>query len=119
VTAAARRHGWPDGRIHTELFAAPATPPSNGDRAFDVRLARSGRQLTVPAGQSVADCLAGHGVDIPTSCRQGVCGACQTTVLDGEPDHRDFYLNDAERTRNDSFLPCCSRARGPLLVLDL
>jgi vanillate O-demethylase ferredoxin subunit len=40
-------------------------------------------------------------------------------VLEGEPDHQDFYLTDAERARGDCFLPCCSRARSALLVLDL
>jgi vanillate O-demethylase ferredoxin subunit len=35
------------------------------------------------------------------------------------PEHRDLYLNEQERSRNDQFTPCCSRACGPLLVLDL
>jgi len=48
-----------------------------------------------------------------------VCGTCLTRVLDGVPDHRDLYLTDAERAANDQFTPCCSRARTPLLVLDL
>ena len=40
-------------------------------------------------------------------------------VIDGEPDHRDQYLTDDERARNDQFTPCCSRARGAMLALDL
>jgi vanillate O-demethylase ferredoxin subunit len=40
-------------------------------------------------------------------------------VLAGEPDHLDSYLTDEERAANDQFLPCCSRAKSPLLVLDL
>jgi vanillate O-demethylase ferredoxin subunit len=48
-----------------------------------------------------------------------VCGTCLTRVLSGEPDHRDYYLTEAEKAANDQFLPCCSRSRSPVLVLDL
>jgi vanillate monooxygenase ferredoxin subunit len=44
---------------------------------------------------------------------------CLTRVLAGEPDHRDVYLTDEERAANDQLLPCCSRSRTPMLVLDL
>jgi vanillate O-demethylase ferredoxin subunit len=63
--------------------------------------------------------LAEQGVDIPYSCEEGVCGTCLTRVLAGVPEHRDLYLTDEERAANDQFAPCCSRARTPLLVLDL
>jgi vanillate O-demethylase ferredoxin subunit len=42
-----------------------------------------------------------------------------TTVLEGEPDHRDLYLNDEQRASKRCVLPCCSRSRTPLLVLDI
>ncbi|MCY1462833.1 Phenoxybenzoate dioxygenase subunit beta [compost metagenome] len=63
--------------------------------------------------------LAAAGVDLPTSCEQGVCGTCLTRVLSGQPDHRDMYLTADERAANDQFLPCCSRAKSAELVLDL
>jgi vanillate O-demethylase ferredoxin subunit len=40
-------------------------------------------------------------------------------VIEGAPDHRDLYLTPEEQAANDQFLPCCSRARTPRLVLDL
>ncbi|SNS57829.1 2Fe-2S iron-sulfur cluster binding domain-containing protein, partial [Noviherbaspirillum humi] len=55
----------------------------------------------------------------PVSCEQGICGTCITRVLEGEPDHRDLYFTDEEKAANDQFTPCCSRAKGKLLVLDL
>lgn len=89
------------------------------NRPFDVRLARSGRRLTVRPNQTLAEALADAGVPIATSCEEGVCGTCLTHVLEGEPDHRDAYLTPDERAANDLILACCSRSRSPLLVLDL
>lgn len=77
------------------------------------------RALTVAANQTVTTALAAAGVEVPTSCEQGVCGTCLTRILAGEPDHRDAYLTPEEQAANDQFLPCCSRARSPLLILDL
>jgi vanillate O-demethylase ferredoxin subunit len=122
VCDAARRAGWAEAQIHLEHFAgadAPRAQDGAQDSAFDVRLARSGRTIPVPPGRSVAAALHAHGVELPVSCEQGVCGTCLTRVLDGEPDHRDSYLTAEERCRNDQFLPCCSRSRSACLVLDL
>ena len=68
--------------------------------------------------QSVAQALAGHGIQVPLSCEQGICGTCLMRVLDGVPDHRDSFLSDAEKAANDRFLPCCSRARSAHLLID-
>ena len=71
-----------------------------------------------PAGIRAAQTLLAHGVPVALSCEQGICGSCLMRVLDGEPEHRDLFLSDAEKAANDRFLPCCSRARGPRLVVD-
>jgi vanillate O-demethylase ferredoxin subunit len=75
--------------------------------------------VRVPAGKTVISALAEAGVDVPYSCEQGVCGTCLTRVIKGTPDHRDLYLTPEEQAANDQFLPCCSRAKTPRLVLDL
>ena len=79
---------------------------------FEVKLARSGRVIPVDAGQSVLEALEAAGIEIATSCQQGVCGTCQTRVLEGEPDHWDMYLTPEEQAAGDQFLPCCSRSRS-------
>ena len=84
-----------------------------------MKLASSGRVVTVGKDQTVVDALAAAGVDVPTSCQQGVCGTCLTRVLEGVPDHKDLYLTPEEQAANDQFTPCCSRSKTPLLVLDL
>lgn len=118
VLAGARAAGWPPLQLHAEFFSGQAQDDS-GNAPFDVKLASSGRVITIPADKSIAQTLAEAGIDIPTSCEQGVCGTCLTRVIAGQPDHRDAYLTAEERDRNDQLLPCCSRARSPQLVLDL
>ncbi|MCX5242544.1 PDR/VanB family oxidoreductase [Streptomyces prunicolor] len=103
---------FPDVRL--ERFAPRAS--STGE-AFEVELRRSGRTLTVPADSTV---LAAVRAELPNtlySCEQGFCGTCQQRVLEGEVEHRDELLTDAERA--DSMLICVSRARSERLVLDL
>jgi vanillate O-demethylase ferredoxin subunit len=118
VLGAARAHGWPQAQLHVEYFSAAAVDTS-GDRAFEVKLASSGRVVTVPAGTSVLKALAAQGVEIAYSCEEGVCGTCLTRVLEGVPEHRDMYLTEEEQAANDQFTPCCSRAKTAVLVLDL
>ena len=67
----------------------------------------------------MGEALRKEGIDILTSGEQGGCGTCLTRVLEGEVDHRDMYLTDEEKAANEQFMPCCSRARSKLLVLDL
>jgi len=113
----ARARGWQEDRLHCERFAAgPSAAPAG---SFEVRIASSGQTLFVPAGKSALQVLREHGLDVPFSCEQGVCGTCLTPVLDGKPDHRDAYLTPAERALNDCFAPCCSRSLTPVLVLGL
>jgi vanillate O-demethylase ferredoxin subunit len=90
-----------------------------GNVDFQVKLAKSGRLVPVLKDQSVVDALAACGVMVETSCAQGVCGTCLTRVLEGEPEHWDMFLTPEEQEKNDQFLPCCSRSRSPVLVLDL
>jgi vanillate O-demethylase ferredoxin subunit len=118
VLGSARERGWPTAQLHVEYFGAAATDTS-GDRPFDVKLASSGRVVTVAADKTVLEALAEQGVAIPYACAEGVCGTCLTRVLDGQPDHRDLYLTEDERAASNQFTTCCSRARTPMLLLDL
>ncbi|WP_373987184.1 2Fe-2S iron-sulfur cluster-binding protein [Duganella sp. BuS-21] len=104
--------------VHQESFS-PAAIDSDKEAAFVLRLARSQRELPVSAGQSALACLQDAGIDIDCSCEVGVCGTCRTGVLAGVPDHRDAFLSASERQANDCFMPCVSRARTAVLVLDL
>jgi vanillate O-demethylase ferredoxin subunit len=84
-----------------------------------VRAALSGIDIDVPDDKTIAEMLIQAGVPLEVSCEQGVCGTCLTKVVDGVPDHRDMYLDDAEKCANTQMLVCCSRSKSPLLVLDI
>jgi vanillate monooxygenase ferredoxin subunit len=118
VVETADRLGWPKDQVHLEYFGA-APQDTAGDRAFQVKIASSGETYEVAADQTVVQALQKHGIEILTSCEQGVCGTCITRVLQGECDHRDLYFTDEEKAQNDQFTPCCSRAKSAVLVLDL
>ncbi|MFB4270782.1 PDR/VanB family oxidoreductase [Nonomuraea sp. GTA35] len=114
-----RAAGWPAGMLRTEHFVAKDLgAPARGE-PFEVELRRTGRTLTVTRGQSVLQAINDAGVNVLSSCRQGLCGTCETTVLAGEVDHRDALLDDAERAAGDCMFVCVSRARSDRLVLDL
>lgn len=104
----------------TERFAAPTAPPRDGeDTGFDIVCSRTGRTVEVGPDTSVLDALESAGITVASSCRDGICGTCETKVLEGTPDHRDFLLTDSERESGASMMLCVSRARTPRLVLDL
>lgn len=110
---------WGSQRLHFEHFQAPESSTSGSNSEFEVRLARSGRSCRVGPEETIVAALARIGCSIDVSCEQGVCGTCLTRVLAGEPEHRDAYLTDAEHMENEQMLVCVSRARSPVLELDL
>lgn len=118
VLDTARLSGWPEEQLHYEFFAG-GVAPSSSDGAFNVKLASTGQTIPVASDKTVVEALRESGIEVLTSCEQGVCGTCLTRVLEGIPEHRDSYLTADERVANNQFLPCCSRASSSLLVLDL
>lgn len=118
VVNTAKAKGWTSEQIHLEYFGA-APQDTSGDSCFDVKIASTGKSYSIAPDKTIVQVLKDNGIDILTSCEQGVCGTCITRILEGEPDHRDMYFTDEERAKNDQFTPCCSRAKSKTLVLDL
>ncbi|GAA3676988.1 PDR/VanB family oxidoreductase [Arthrobacter ginkgonis] len=105
--------------FHCERFAAAPPAAGSEDKPFEVLLAKSSRTLQIPAGVSCLKVLREAGVDVDWSCSEGVCGTCETEVLEGVPDHRDVVLTKEERAANETMMPCVSRARSARIVLNL
>ncbi|MBC7803797.1 MAG: oxidoreductase [Candidatus Parcubacteria bacterium] len=104
-------------RVHVEYFSAKA--PRALDGGYTVVLARSRLSFNVARGKTIIDTLIEQGFDAPYSCLEGVCGTCETRVLEGTPDHRDLVLSKDERAANRTMMICCSGSRTEKLVLDL
>jgi len=117
LLARTQARGWTRERVHFEVFTAPTV--AAGDHAFEVVLKLSGRSLTIPADRSILDCLIDAGCDPMFDCKRGECGVCQTTVVEGEIDHRDYVLSERERQDGNVMQICISRCKGQRLVLDL
>jgi vanillate O-demethylase ferredoxin subunit len=118
--AEAAAAGLPPGTIRFEWFTAPddaASAPAG--ESFQIRLRRSGKEFMVPGDKSILEILEENGIVHPFSCREGLCGTCQTGVCEGVPDHRDYFLSDEERDAGKMMMVCVSRAKSPMLVLDL
>lgn len=108
--------------FHTEWFAPRpgARQPGEGAlESFTVSLARSGFEVEVVPGESIIDACDEVGVTVPASCYEGTCGSCLSTVVEGEPDHRDSILAPEVRRTNVMMTPCVSRSKTSRLVLDL
>jgi vanillate O-demethylase ferredoxin subunit len=118
VLDSARTQGWHEPAMHREYFAGVPVVSSN-DGSFSVKVGSTGQVFDIPADKTVVQVLESHGIDIPMSCEQGVCGTCLTRVLEGVPEHRDMFLTEEEQACNDQFTPCCSRSKSPMLVLDI
>lgn len=114
VEEAARAAGFPEAQIHREAFSAL---PVDGGESFEVLAAKSGVRVQVGAVETITAALAKAGVKVNVSCEQGICGTCVVDILEGEPDHRDEYLTEEERSEQIAL--CCSRSKSPLLVVDI
>ena len=53
------------------------------DSAFQVELSKSQKLVSVQPGQTILDAVAAAGVNAPSECRSGNCGACAVKVLAG------------------------------------
>jgi ferredoxin-NADP reductase len=111
---------WPPAALHLERFSAkPQDTSAESDSGFELVLERSGLTLTVPPDKSVLQVIRDAGVSVLASCLEGVCGTCETEVVDGDVDHRDSVLNEEERASNEYMMVCVSRCRSARLTLNL
>jgi ferredoxin-NADP reductase len=110
---------WPSGSLHVERFSAKPLPEPTRSEAFELVLAQSEVTVDVPPDRSILAVAEEAGIAVLSSCAEGTCGTCETSVLEGIPDHRDSVLTDEERAANDCMMICVSRSCTERLVLDL
>jgi len=108
--------GVADERVHFEYFQGNIDKAEAG--GFTVICRKSDVAVQVKPGQTILKALETAGIDVPFSCEQGICGACETAVLEGEPDHRDLILSHQEQKESKKMFICCSGSKSDRLVLD-
>jgi tetrachlorobenzoquinone reductase len=109
--------GRPVGSVHVEYFTPKEEAATGG--GYVVELARMKRSFTILPGKTILDTLLDAGLDIAHSCTEGICGTCETKVIEGIPDHRDSILTPQEQAANQTMMICCSGSKSAKLVLDL
>jgi ferredoxin-NADP reductase len=105
--------------LHVERFVPRPIDESLVEQPFEVELRRTGVTAMVAPGRSIIDVAEENGAFVLYSCTEGTCGTCQTTVLEGVPEHRDSVLTPQERSAGDTMMICVGRSAGDRLVLDL
>ncbi|MEU9347977.1 PDR/VanB family oxidoreductase [Streptomyces sp. NPDC048278] len=114
------RTAVPPRALHVERFGPSVEAEEDMERGrFEVVLRRSGLRLAVPADRSLLEVVRDRVPDVPYSCEEGYCGSCETSVLAGNPDHRDSVIGPQERATATTMMICVSRAASPVIELDL
>jgi ferredoxin-NADP reductase len=116
--------GGEPGRWHEESFVlaepAPGSEEPVAERAvgaaYRIRLQRSGRDLECAPGETVLAAAKAAGVRLPSSCTQGLCGTCKSTLVSGEVDMNHAGGIRPREVAAGKFLPCCSKPLGDLVV---
>jgi len=111
-------------RVHVELFGGSATGPATGSPESDVvrnvavvdRGARS--ELAVRGDETVLDAALRSGVDLPYSCREGVCGTCRAKLACGQVSQEGADLTRAEVAAG-YVLTCQARPESDGVVISL
>jgi ring-1,2-phenylacetyl-CoA epoxidase subunit PaaE len=99
--------------------AAPASAPA--DTTAEVTILMDGRRRTfhMPRdGETVLDAAARAGIELPFSCRAGVCSTCRTKVVRGEVEMAQNYALEDWEVEQGYVLACQSRVRSATLELD-
>ncbi len=105
-------------RLHIERFTGTGTGAQDSDTSFIVET-NDGTEIDVAADETILAAMIRCGIPALNSCQEGICGTCETVVIDGTPLHRDHLLSDEERASNETMMICVSRCVGNRLVLDL
>lgn len=110
--------------VPAAAVVAPAAVPEGADDepgmgAFQVELRRTGITVEVDPDRTILEAVREHLPEVISSCEEGFCGACETRVIEGIPDHRDQVLDPVERESNETMMICVGRSCTKRLVLDL
>ncbi len=105
-----------EDHVHSENFGELVTSGSE----FEVYFEKSGFGLQVGKDSTILQAIEADGrLNIECLCRNGVCGTCETSIVEGAAEHHDSYLDEEEKEAQETMMICVSRAKGKKITLDL
>lgn len=120
--------GIPANRIHVELFTTGAPPvagkrksaPKEGDRGVPVTITLDGQTQTfaLHEGETVLEAGERAGIDMPYSCRGGMCCTCRAQVKEGTASMDFNFSLEPWEVEAKYVLTCQCRPTGEKLVVD-
>jgi ferredoxin-NADP reductase len=107
------------GRAASDLrFESFGSGGSLGAQAFRVLIPRHHIDMMVAGERSLLSALEEAGIPALSNCRRGECGLCVMDVLEveGELDHRDVFLSEAQKREAKQICVCVSRVVGSVTL---
>ncbi|MBC2643061.1 MULTISPECIES: ferredoxin--NADP reductase [unclassified Rhodococcus (in: high G+C Gram-positive bacteria)] len=112
--------GVPRDRVHAEVFtslsgdpfaevAVEELPDTGEASTVEVGLDGEAHNLSWPRTATLVDVMLSKGLDVPYSCREGECGSCACTVVEGEVDMDNASILDPEDIASGYILACQAR----------
>lgn len=122
VHTACASSGFPQKRVHREVFASLSGDPFADVKAEEtteedtasaasatVDLDGETHSITWPRKQTLVDVMLAAGIAVPYSCREGECGSCACTIVEGEVVMENSEILDEEDIADGMILGCQAR----------
>jgi ring-1,2-phenylacetyl-CoA epoxidase subunit PaaE len=128
VSATLVELGMDKNCVHSERFGVPrgrkakaAQVPASGVEHTTVTVILDGHKKTFEMAiddENIVDAAAAHGIDLPYSCKGGVCATCRCHVRVGEVVMATNYGLEPWELEKGFVLACQSRPSSKTLMLD-
>jgi len=133
VSRGLRREEVDESRIHFELFFASAEDARAvlakhraravrfGGNVFDVTVRSNGRAVSLEVaadGENILDAALDAGVDVPFSCKGGVCATCKARLIEGQVEMDLNHALSSEEVAAGYVLTCQAHPITPRVVVD-
>jgi ring-1,2-phenylacetyl-CoA epoxidase subunit PaaE len=108
-------------RVANDAVPSPAERPPVAADSAEVTILMDGRRRTFTMrmnDESVLDAAGRVGLELPFSCRAGVCSTCRTKVVQGAVEMAQNYALEEWEVEQGYVLACQSRVTTPVLELD-